>query len=248
MSEASTPRRRAHRAAASGEQPTVTVSRAPRSTCAATRPSRTCCATSCPRPSGVARRGRVGRADPRLRADVGRDEDLRTSLLVAGACVGVFLARAPRAAQDPRFIVYAAVGIGISAFFALRSGKAEDAFLPGMLQNAGLLVLLLVTNLTGGRSSASSSASPSRRPSPRTRRGGAATAASSPSPCGSRGCSSPSTSCGSPSWCRSTSPSRWRRSGWPRSCSGGRPTCSRSPRWARSSCAAAPRSTRAALA
>ena len=44
--------------------------------------------------------------------------------------------------------MYAAVGIGISAFFALRSGKAEDAFLPGMLQNAGLLVLLLVTNLT----------------------------------------------------------------------------------------------------
>ena len=49
--------------------------------------------------------------------------------------------------EDPRFIVYAAIGIGISAFFALRSSEAEDAFLPGMLQNAGLLVLLLVTNL-----------------------------------------------------------------------------------------------------
>jgi hypothetical protein len=74
--------------------------------------------------------------------------DLRTSLLVAGACVAVFLLVRLAQRQDPRFIVYAAVGIGISAFFALRSGKAEDAFLPGMLQNAGLLVLLLVTNLT----------------------------------------------------------------------------------------------------
>jgi hypothetical protein len=75
-------------------------------------------------------------------------KDLRTSLLVAGACVGVFLLVRLVQRQDPRFIAYAAVGIGISAFFALRSGKAEDAFLPGMLQNAGLLVLLLVTNLT----------------------------------------------------------------------------------------------------
>jgi hypothetical protein len=75
-------------------------------------------------------------------------KDLRTSLLVAGACVAVFLLVRLAQRQDPRFIVYAAVGIGISAFFALRSGKAEDAFLPGMLQNAGLLVLLLVTNLT----------------------------------------------------------------------------------------------------
>lgn len=74
-------------------------------------------------------------------------QELRTSLLVAGACVVVFLLGRLVQRQDPRFIVYAAVGIGISAFFALRSGKAEDAFLPGMLQNAGLLVLLLVTNL-----------------------------------------------------------------------------------------------------
>jgi len=73
--------------------------------------------------------------------------DLRTSLLAAGACVVVLLGVRVIQRQDPRFIAYAAVGVGISAFFALRSGQAEDAFLPGMLQNAGLLFLLLVTNL-----------------------------------------------------------------------------------------------------
>jgi hypothetical protein len=74
-------------------------------------------------------------------------KDLKLSLLAAGACVVVLLAVRLLQRQDPRFIAYAAVGVGISAFFALRSGQAEDAFLPGMLQNAGLLVLLLVTNL-----------------------------------------------------------------------------------------------------
>ena len=77
-----------------------------------------------------------------------RTQDLRTALVVAGACVALLLVVRLAQRQDPRFIAYAAVGVGISAFFALRSGKAEDAFLPGMLQNAGLLVLLLVTNLT----------------------------------------------------------------------------------------------------
>ena len=73
--------------------------------------------------------------------------DLKQSLLAAGVCVVVLLVVRLVQRQDPRFIAYAAVGVGISAFFALRSGQAEDAFLPGMLQNAGLLVVLLVTNL-----------------------------------------------------------------------------------------------------
>ena len=76
-----------------------------------------------------------------------RTQDLRTALLVAGAGVVLLLLVRLVQRQDPRFIAYAAVGVGISAFFALRSGRAEDAFLPGMLQNAGLLVLFLVTNL-----------------------------------------------------------------------------------------------------
>ncbi len=75
-------------------------------------------------------------------------KDLELALLTAGALVALLLVVRLLQRQDWRFIVYAAVGVGISAFFAMRSGKAEDAFLPGMLQNAGLLLLLLLTNLT----------------------------------------------------------------------------------------------------
>ncbi|MDN5767557.1 MAG: DUF3159 domain-containing protein [Humibacillus sp.] len=77
-----------------------------------------------------------------------RTANLRPSLVAAAACVVVLLLVRLAQRQNARFIVYAAVGVGISAFFALRSGRAEDAFLPGMLQNAGLMLVLLVTNLT----------------------------------------------------------------------------------------------------
>ncbi len=77
-----------------------------------------------------------------------RTSNLRTSLVVAAACVLVLLLVSLVQRKSARFIAYAAAGVGISAFFALRSGRAEDAFLPGMLQNAGLMLLLLVTNLT----------------------------------------------------------------------------------------------------
>jgi hypothetical protein len=95
-------------------------------------------------------RGAVESAVPTLAFALtwSRTGNLRTALVVSGACVAVLLLVRLAQRQDPRFIAYAAAGVGISAFFALRSGRAEDAFLPGMLQNAGLLVLLLVTNLT----------------------------------------------------------------------------------------------------
>jgi hypothetical protein len=94
-------------------------------------------------------RGAVESAVPTLAFALtwARTNDLRTSLVVAAICVAVPLFVRVVQRQDPRFVAYAAVGVGISAFFALRSGRAEDAFLPGMLQNAGLLVLLLLTNL-----------------------------------------------------------------------------------------------------
>src|SRR6478735_7130712 len=95
-------------------------------------------------------RGAVESAVPTLAFALAwaRTQNLRTALVVAGACVAVLLVARLVQRQDPRFIAYAAAGVGISAFFALRSGRAEDAFLPGMLQNAALLVLLLVTNPT----------------------------------------------------------------------------------------------------
>jgi hypothetical protein len=95
-------------------------------------------------------RGAVESAVPTLAFALvwARTENLRSALVVAGVCVAVLLLVRLAQRQDPRFIAYAAAGVAISAFFALRSGRAEDAFLPGMLQNAGLLLLLLITNLT----------------------------------------------------------------------------------------------------
>lgn len=94
-------------------------------------------------------RGAVESAVPTLAFALvwARTGDLKVSLIVAATCVGLALIVRLAQRQNARFIAYAAVGVGISAFFALRSGRAEDAFLPGMLQNAGLLLVLLVTNL-----------------------------------------------------------------------------------------------------
>lgn len=75
-------------------------------------------------------------------------QDLNLALLMAGLFVALLLGARLVQRQDWRYVGYAAAGVAISAFFAMRSGRAEDAFLPGMLQNAGLLLLFLVTNLT----------------------------------------------------------------------------------------------------
>lgn len=66
--------------------------------------------------------------------------DLRTSLLVAS--IGVLAALGLRLLQrqTPRYALGALVAVGVAAFFALRSGRAEDAFLPGIASNAALLV------------------------------------------------------------------------------------------------------------
>ncbi|MDL4774965.1 MULTISPECIES: DUF3159 domain-containing protein [Thermomonosporaceae] len=50
--------------------------------------------------------------------------------------------------SSPQFVLNSLVGIAIAAFFALRSGKAEDAFVPGILLNAaygaGMLLSIVV--------------------------------------------------------------------------------------------------------
>ena len=95
-------------------------------------------------------RGAVESAVPTLAFALvwARTENLRTALVVAGVCVAVLLVVRLVQRQDPRFIAYAAVGSGHFRLLRAPVGSGEDAFLPGMLQNAGLLVLLLVTNLT----------------------------------------------------------------------------------------------------
>jgi len=68
--------------------------------------------------------------------------------LLAGAAAAVLLLVVRVAQRQPvQYVLNAVVGIGIAAIFALRSGRAEDAFLPGILYNAGYAVVLAVSVL-----------------------------------------------------------------------------------------------------
>lgn len=72
-------------------------------------------------------------------------EDLRSALLAAGA-VALALALARLAQRSSlQHVIGSVVATGIAAFFALRSGKAEDAFLPGILLSAAYGVGTIVS-------------------------------------------------------------------------------------------------------
>ncbi|WP_407921468.1 DUF3159 domain-containing protein [Actinomadura soli] len=64
---------------------------------------------------------------------------------VAAGIGAAVLLLAVRIAQrsNPQFVLNSLVGIAVAAFFALRSGKAEDAFLPGILLNAGYAAAMI---------------------------------------------------------------------------------------------------------
>lgn len=49
--------------------------------------------------------------------------------------------------QTLRYVGVSVAAVLIAAFFATRSGKAEDAFLPGMIQTGANLLLFLISNL-----------------------------------------------------------------------------------------------------
>ncbi len=69
--------------------------------------------------------------------------DLELALWIgAGLAVVLLIARVLQR-QTVQFVFNSLVGIGIAALFALRSGEAQDAFLPGILYNAAYSVLLV---------------------------------------------------------------------------------------------------------
>ncbi|MFD0688928.1 DUF3159 domain-containing protein [Actinomadura fibrosa] len=59
-----------------------------------------------------------------------------------GAAVLLLLVRLAQR-SSPQFVLNSLVGIAIAAFFALRSGKAENAFLPGIMLNAGYAAAMI---------------------------------------------------------------------------------------------------------
>ncbi|MEO7070464.1 MAG: DUF3159 domain-containing protein [Nostocoides sp.] len=73
--------------------------------------------------------------------------DLRLALGVAGAIAVVVAALRIARRESLQFVLSGVVGIAIAAIFALRSGRAQDAFLPGILWSAGVGVVSLLSIL-----------------------------------------------------------------------------------------------------
>jgi hypothetical protein len=74
-------------------------------------------------------------------------EQLELALAVGGAGALVVLVIRLVQRSNVQYVLNAVVGVGIAALFALRSGEAEDAFLPGILYNAAYFVVLALSAL-----------------------------------------------------------------------------------------------------
>ncbi len=74
-------------------------------------------------------------------------KELKLALAVGAALAVAALVVRIVQKQPVQFVVNAMVGIAIAAVFALRSGKAEDVFLPGIIYNAAYAVLMTVSIL-----------------------------------------------------------------------------------------------------
>jgi len=73
--------------------------------------------------------------------------EVRSAVLAAVVALVVLAAFRLQRRETLRFLLYAAGAVAVAAFFALRSGRGEDAFLPGMIQTAVVGVVLAVSNL-----------------------------------------------------------------------------------------------------
>jgi hypothetical protein len=73
--------------------------------------------------------------------------DVRTAVAASAVVVLVLLVSRLVARQTPRYVLSAVAATAVAAFFALRSGRAEDAFLPGILTSAAWGAAALVSVL-----------------------------------------------------------------------------------------------------
>lgn len=76
-----------------------------------------------------------------------RDE-VRPALLAAGGVAIILLGLRLYIGGSVRFVLTSIFATAIAAFFALRSGNAEDAFLPGILTSAAYALGTLISILT----------------------------------------------------------------------------------------------------
>ena len=75
-------------------------------------------------------------------------KELKVALAVGAGLAVVALVIRIVQKQPLQFVINSMVGIGIAAIFALRSGKAEDVFLPGIIYNAAYAALMTLSVLT----------------------------------------------------------------------------------------------------
>lgn len=73
--------------------------------------------------------------------------DLPTALIASGITALVMLGIRTVIKGSYRFVATSMVGVGLAAVFALRSGDAQDAFLPGILFSAGYGLACLISIL-----------------------------------------------------------------------------------------------------
>lgn len=77
-----------------------------------------------------------------------RDHDVRTAAVAAVGLALVLAAVRVVQRSSVQHVLGALVATAVAAFFAVRSGRAEDAFLPGILTSAAFLVGTLVSIAT----------------------------------------------------------------------------------------------------
>lgn len=93
------------------------------------------------------RRGVVEAAVPTVAFSLAwvASHELALSLLLGLGSAVVLLVVRIATRQTVQFVVTSLVGIAIAAAFALRTGRAQDAFLPGILYNGGYAVALVAS-------------------------------------------------------------------------------------------------------
>ena len=72
-------------------------------------------------------------------------QDVTIAVSASAAILLILLVARLATRQTPRYVLSAVIATAIAAFFALRSGRAEDAFLPGILTSAAWGVASLVS-------------------------------------------------------------------------------------------------------
>src|SRR5687768_1180267 len=73
--------------------------------------------------------------------------NLRLAIVAGVGTALILLAVRISQRSTPQFVLNSLVGIGIAAVFALRSGNAGDAFLPGIYYNAAYAVGMTISIL-----------------------------------------------------------------------------------------------------